>query len=203
LDYLTKKSKILNTNKMKRQAQLVNAIQKLQARSKAVGGTRNNLPTKVSDTTMYLVHRVDGNASIIELTDEQTKKEVGVTNFDGNKLAKGRNFVMDEMKVTLAKDGLVAKNVDWKGKKVTLIPELANAELKISQGENMLLSISVSDLSLSNDDDDFRTIGSTPVFGEETPIKWVLTYPNGVAVPAETTDGLFLKIECRGFQSIQ
>lgn len=189
---------------MKRQEELSNAILKLQARKVAIGVQGSSLPTKVTDTTLYLVHRVDGNSNIVELTTDETKKEIGVTNFDGNKLAKGRNFVMDGLKVCLSQGGLVIKNVDWKGDaRINLIPELANAELKLVQGENMLLNIPVADLFLSNDDDNFRAIGSTPVIGEETPIKWTLTYPNGVAVPAESTHGIFMRIEARGFQAIQ
>lgn len=187
---------------MKRQEELSNAIGKFQARKVAIGLQGSSLPTKVTDTTLYLVHRVDGNSNIVELTNDETKKEIGVTNFDGNKLAKGRNFVMDGLKVRLAQGGLVLKNVDW-ADNLALIPELANAELKLVQGENMLLNIPVADLVLSNDDDNFRAIGSTPVLGEETPIKWTLTYPNGVAVPAELVDGIFMKIEARGFQAIQ
>lgn len=188
---------------MKRQVELSNAIAKLQARRIAVGGGQSNLPSKVSDTTMYVVHRVDGDSNIVELTNDDTKKEVGVTNFDGNKLAKGRNFVMDSIKVELAKDGLVAKNVDWKSKAVALIAQLGNAELKLIQGDNPLFTFQVADLVLSNDDDNYRPVGTTPVLGEETKIRWVLTYADGTSVPAEAIDGLFMKISCRGFQSVQ
>ncbi|PKB18375.1 hypothetical protein [Flavobacterium sp. 5] len=188
---------------MKRERQISNAIALVQARRKAVGMPVSNIPTKVTDTTLYIVHRADGNANIVELTNDDTKKKVGITNFDGNKLAKGRDAVIDSIKVSVAKGGLALNNVDWVGDKVSLTKELAGAELQLIQDNVILFSIGLSDLSLSNDDDNYRDIASTPFLVAEKPIKWVLTYADGVSIAADAVDGLFIKIECRAIQAIQ
>lgn len=188
---------------MKRAQQVANAIALVQARRKALGLQVSSVPTKVTDTTLYLVARIDGKSSIVKLTKEDTKKEIGVTNFEGNKLADGRDVIIDSMKISVAKGGLVLNNVDWVGKKVGLTKELANAELKLVQSNVVLLTIGLSDLALSNDDDNYRAIGSTPYLSAKDPIEWIIEFADGSVVPAEAVDGLFIKFEARGVQAIQ
>jgi hypothetical protein len=188
---------------MKRAQQVSNAIALVQARRKALNLPVSSVPTKVTDTTLYLVARVDGLSNIAKLTNDDTKKKVGVTNFDGNKLADGRDAIIDSIKIEVAKDGLILNNVDWVGKKVNLPSELANAELKLKQGEKILLNIAVSDLVLSNDDDNYRDIASTPYLGAKEPIEWTLELADGSTVPVETVDGVYIKISCRAIQAIQ
>lgn len=188
---------------MKRSLQVSNAIALVQARRKALGLQVSNVPTKVTDTTLYLVARVDGKSSIVKLTNDDTKKAVGVTNFDGNKLADGRDAIIDSMKIEVAKNGLILSNVDWAGEKIDLPAQLANAELKLKQGEKILLAIPVADLVLSNDDDNYRDIASTPYLASKEPIEWVLEFADGAAIPAEAADGIYIKISCRAIQAIQ
>lgn len=188
---------------MKRAQQVSNAIALVQARRKALGLPVSNVPTKVTDTTLYVVARVDGLSNIAKLTNDDTKKKVGVTNFDGNKLADGRDAIIDSMKIEVAKDGLVLNNVDWKGAAVALPAELANAELKLKQGEKILLTVPVSDLVLSNDDDNYRDIASTPYLASKEPIEWVLEFADGSTVPVELVNGVYIKISCRAIQAIQ
>jgi len=188
---------------MKREKQVSNAIALVQARRKALNLPVSAVPTKVTDTTLYLVARVDGLSNIAKLTNDDTRRKPGITNFDGNKLADGRDVVIDSMKVTLAKDGLVLNNVDWFGTSQNLTQELANAELKLVQANKVLFSIPLSDLSLSNDNDNYRDIASTPYLAAKEPIEWVLEFADGATVPAEAVNGLFIKIECRAIQTIQ
>lgn len=188
---------------MKRSQQVSNAIALVQARRRALGLQVSNVPTKVTDTTLYLVARVDGKSSIVKLTNDDTKKGVGVTNFDGNKLADGRDAIIDAVKIEVAKDGLLLNNVDWKGKSVVLPAELANAEVKLKQGEKILFNMALSDLVLSNDDDNYRDIASTPYLASKEPIEWILEFADGAAIPAEAVDGIYIKISCRAIQAIQ
>lgn len=188
---------------MKRAVQVSNAIALVQARRKALNLPVSNIPTKVTDTTLYVVARVDGKSSIVKLTNDETKKAIGVTNFDGNKLADGRDAIIDGIKVKYAKGGLVLNNVDWNVDKDQLPKELVNAELKLVQSNVILLSIPLSDLELSNDDDNYRDIASTPYLASKEPIDWVLEFAEGVTLAADAVNGSFLKIECRAIQAIQ
>jgi hypothetical protein len=187
---------------MKRSVQVANAIALVQARRKALNLPVSNIPTKVTDTTLYVTARVDGRSSIVKLTSDDTKKAIGITNFDGNKLADGRDAIIDGIKVVYAVGLLALNNVDWSG--ATNLPkELANAELKLVQSNVILLSIPLRDLSLSNDDDNFRDIASTPYLASKEPIEWILEFADGVSIPAEATNGKYIRIECRAIQAIQ
>lgn len=188
---------------MKRAQQVSNAIALVQARRKALGLPVSNVPTKVTDTTLYVVARVDGLSNIAKLTNDDTKKKVGITNFDGNKLADGRDAIIDSMKIEVVQGGLVLNNADWSDTSNGIPKELQNAELKLKQGEQILYSTPVSDLILSNDDDNYRDIASTPYLASKEPIEWVLEFADGVAIPAEAVNGIYIKISCRAIQAIQ
>lgn len=58
--------------------------------------TRN---AKVMDRTQYLTFDGKGKSSVVLLIDSNTKKLVGETSFDANKLNKGRYFVIDGIRV--------------------------------------------------------------------------------------------------------
>jgi hypothetical protein len=202
---LSSKKKVKNHKKinMKRATQIGNAIALVKARRKALGVVVSNLPTTVTDTTLYLNSRVDGKSSIVKLTNDDTKKAIGITNFDGNKLADGRDAIIDGIKVTYAKGGLALNNVNWNGDKQPLPKELVNAELKLVQSTDILFSMPLSDLELSNDDDDYRDIASTPYLSAKNPIEWILEFADGVTLAADAVNGSFLKIEVRAIQAIQ
>lgn len=188
---------------MKRAQQVSNAIALVQARRQALGLPVSNAKTKVTDTTLYVVARVDGLSNIAKLTNDDTKKKPGITNFDGNKLADGRDAIIDSMKIEVAKDGLLLNNVDWGGSLVDMPRALANAELKLKQGEQILFNSSVSDLVLKNNDDNYRDIGSTPFLASKEPIEWILEFADNASIPAEAINGIFIKISCRAIQAIQ
>jgi hypothetical protein len=188
---------------MKRAELVGNAVALVKARRHALNLPVSNAPTKVTDSTMYLVYRVDGKSSINKLTNGDTKKKIGVTNFDGNRLRDGRDAVVDAIKITVAKDGLVESNVDWFNNKWTAPAELANAELRLIQKDKTLLDFPVSDLLLSNDNDNYREIGNFPFLQGKEDITWELEFADGQIIPAEAVNGLFIKIELRVIQAIQ
>lgn len=186
---------------MKRAQLVANAVALVQARRKALGLPVSTVPTKVTDTTLYVVARVDGKSSIVKLTNDDTKKSVGITNFDGNKLADGRDAIVDAIKIEIAQDGLLLNAVNWNA---NVSPDaLLNAELKLKQGETILFTTPISDCVLSNDNDDYREIGSTPYLASKEPIEWILEFPEGASIPAEVANGIFMKISLRAVQAIQ
>lgn len=187
---------------MKRAAQIVNAVKLVQARRRALGLPLSNVPTKVTDTTLYLVARIDGLSNIAKLTNDDTKKKVGITNFDGNKLADGRDVVIDAIKIQVAQEGLLLHDVNWNTAVAPPHPFL-NAELKLLQNDKILYNTPVSDLLLVNDNDNYRDIATTPFLSASAPVEFVLQFPDGSVIPAETTNGIFIKISMRAIQAIQ
>lgn len=187
---------------MKRAAQLANAVALVQARRRALNLPVSTVPTKVTDTTLYVVARIDGLSNIAKLTTDDTKKKIGVTNFDGNKLSDGRDAVIDAIKIQIAQDGLLLHAVNWNSA-INMPDAFSNAELQLKQSEQILYSTPVSDLVLSNDNDGYRDIASTPYLASKEPIEWVLNFADGQIIPAEAINGIYIKISCRAIQAIQ
>ena len=67
-----------------RNPQLQRAIKVLGARQRQHAQAVRPQATKLVDKTFYLNVKVDGMSGINQLVDSNTKKLVGVTNFDGN-----------------------------------------------------------------------------------------------------------------------
>ena len=81
-----------------RNPQLQRAIKVLGARQRQHQQAVRPQPTKLVDKTFYINVKVDGMSGINQLVDSNTKKLVGVTNFDGNLLNSGRDVVIDSIR---------------------------------------------------------------------------------------------------------
>ena len=101
--------------------------------------TRN---AKVMDRTQYITFDAKGKSSVVLLIDSNTKKLVGETSFDANKLNKGRYFVVDSARVLVEDQAGSLKEAHWKSE---AHPAVLNSEFKIAQDEDLLL-LPLSDL---------------------------------------------------------
>lgn len=157
--------------------------------------TRN---AKVMDRTQYITFDAKGKSSVVLLIDSNTKKLVGETSFDANKLNKGRYFVIDGIRVLTEDTATTLHEAKWKSEAHAAI---VNSELKIAQDEDLLL-LPVSDLLTQligiNSGDIFRSIASAPVIVPEKEINISWQFPQGASVP--TTKEQFVRIELRGFE---
>ena len=89
--------------------------------------TRN---AKVMDRTQYITFDAKGKSSVVLLIDSNTKKLVGETSFDANKLNKGRYFVVDSARVLVEDQAGSLNEANWKS---DAHPAVLNSEFKISQ----------------------------------------------------------------------
>ena len=157
--------------------------------------TRN---AKVMDRTQYLTFDGKGKSSVVLLIDSNTKKLVGETSFDANKLNKGRYFVIDGIRVLTEDTATSLQEAKWKSEAYAAI---LNSEIKIAQDEDLLI-LPVSDLVYtkngSGEDNGFRSIASAPVIVPEKEINISWQFPQGVGVPVTQTQ--FVRIELRGFE---
>lgn len=157
--------------------------------------TRN---AKVMDRTQYITFDAKGKSSVVLLIDSNTKKLVGETSFDANKLNKGRYFVIDAVRVLVEDQTGSLKEANWKS---DAHPAVLNSEFKIAQDEDLLL-LPLSDLLYTKigqgNENGFRSIASAPVIVPEKEINISWQFPQGANVPDSQTQ--FVRIELRGFE---
>lgn len=147
----------------------------------------------IIDTTFYLNVDVKGASGIMNLVDSNTKRVVGITNFDGNALNAGREISIRGVRLLMgSKSETDIKNADYNFGYVT--PEVKNAELRIIQGENRLIDMPVSDI-VQFKDADFRSLITNAFIKSQEDFRIELEFPKGVSVP--TSVSAFIRLEFR------
>lgn len=176
-----------------RNLQLNRAIKVLSSRRRQNEVALRPQPTKLVDKTFYLNTRVDGMSGINQLVDANTKKLVGITNFDGNLLNSGRDVVIDAIRIQFSTTGGKLESANWLGRE-TLPAELQNADLRLIQTNDMLIDLPLTDM-YGFKFEDYRPIATTPLLRAKEEFKLELEFPKGVSVPNQTP--LFMRIEFR------
>lgn len=153
------------------------------------------------DTTLYLTKNMKGTGGLEKLIDANTKKIDGVTNFDGNKLDKGRNYMIDSVRVRVDVAAATLDLATWKG---TPTAAIKNAVLKVTQGEE-LFAIPLTDLfndaTSTSNYDDFRVISHLPTIYGDKEYKIDLQYADGTSVPGGGGDpACWLRVEFRAHE---
>lgn len=149
--------------------------------------------TRLNDTTFYIAVRVDGMAGTNSLIDSNTKRLVGITNFDGDVLKAGRDLVIDAVKLQYTDVGTLPENADW-GQPKALPAALLNSELRLKQSGDNLVDIPVEDIRGFNSED-YREISTTPLLKSLETFELELEFPKGVSVAAGAP--LFARISFR------
>jgi hypothetical protein len=151
----------------------------------------------LEDTTMYINFSIKGHSGTISIVDVNTKREVGVTNFDGNKFNAGTDFVIDSIRAL--RGALNVANVRAEKYVVTgdLDPALQNAEIRLKQGNVSLFRLPFSELfSKGNELEAFRSISTLPLIMSNKEFEFEIEYPKGISVPADAE--MNIRIEMRG-----
>lgn len=177
-----------------RQASLGRAI-------KVIGGKRQAqqvapMPTKLTDKTYYIAFLATGKAGTFDIVDSNTKKVRGITNFDGNSLAVGRELVIDSVRVLqaiAAKDTPVAKVLFREG---VTYESILQSDFQMTQGNESLIDLPMTDLT-NFKNEDFRAISTTPVLRSKEEFKMQLLFPAEVTVPLVNDKDVYLRIEFR------
>jgi hypothetical protein len=178
-----------------RNSQLQRAIKVLGARQRQTNHTVRPQATKLVDKTFYLNVKVDGMSGINQLVDANTKKIVGITNFDGNQLNSGRDVVIDAIRIQFTTRGSKMESADWQSRD-TLPAELQNADLRLIQTNDMLIDLPLTDIQ-NFKYDDYRPIATTPLLRAKEEFKLELEFPKGVNVPMKEGLSMYLRLEFR------
>lgn len=153
--------------------------------------------TKLTDTTLYVAFNAKGIGGIQHLLDSNTKRLVGVTNFDGNQLSAGRDVIIDGVRMFVTTTGTLPENADWQLTK-NFDPVLLNSEVHLKQKDGSLIDMPVTDLT-GFKNDDFRDISSTPLLKALETIELELETPKGQSV--SNANDIFVRIEFRVTQA--
>lgn len=183
---------------MSRKTQLLSAVSTLKAKDQ--GGVPHVGRVALTDKTLYLNVNVKGQGGTISLIDVNTKREVGVTNLDGNRLNAGRDYIIDGVRVLRGTTGSASvKNENYVATGA-LDVALQNAEVRIKQNGNILLDMPISDLfNPANTVELFRNISTSPLIVSNMEFEFEVEYPRGVAVPAGAD--LNIRFELRAHQA--
>lgn len=177
-----------------RNPQLQRAIRVLGARNRQNTRMARPQTTKLVDKTFYLNVRIDGMSGINQLVDANTKKLVGITNFDGNIFNSGRDVVIDSIRTLFTSDGTSVENANWQNSE-RIPAQLQNADLRLIQTNDMLIDLPMTDTQ-SFKQEDHRPIATTPLLRAKEEFKLELEFPKGVSVPSGKAP-LFLRFEFR------
>ena len=183
---------------MSRKAQLLSAVSTLKAKD------QNGIPhigrVALTDKTLYLNVNIKGQGGTISLIDVNTKREVGITNLDGNRLNAGRDYIIDGIRVMRGTTGAASvksENYDVTG---SLDAAFANAEIRLKQDGNILLDMPISDIYNPRAINEiFRNISTSPLIKSNMEYEFEIEYPKGVAVSAGAD--LNVRFEFRAHQA--
>ncbi len=167
---------------MNRKSELASAVATLKA--KANGGVPRVGQVGLTDKTLYLNVSCKGQGGTIQLVDVNTKREVGITNIDGNKLNAGRDYVLDSFRVLKGKGTANLKEEIW-GITDPLHGVIQNAEVRIKQGGNVLVDMPIKDLYNQSTEEHFRSLSTSPLIRSNMEFEFEIEYPKGVAVPTD------------------
>ena len=154
---------------------------------------------KTRDADMYIRKEVTGWSGTHELLVAGTKQVFGETNWNGNRLPKYENLVLERIRAGYAflEEGEGMGEVDplanplirrYTNLLEVVDPSLLNADLIIRQNDNILVEIPVERLFSEAKSDrpagtlDAYEIDNPPILKEEIPVQLQLRVPEGASI---------------------
>ncbi|SHM71924.1 hypothetical protein [Flavobacterium chilense] len=170
---------------MSRKSELASAVATIKA--KRNGAVPRVGQVELTDKTLYLNVAIKGQAGTVGIVDVNTKREVGITNIDGNKLNAGRDYIIDSVRVLRGSGNATLKSETWDSTNINsnkfFDSAFLNAELRIKQDGNVLLDMPMTDL-LGDTTNFFRSISTSPLIRSNLEFEIEIEYPKGVSVTA-------------------
>lgn len=168
---------------MSRKPQLLSAVATLKAKG------RNGIPhlgrVALMDKTLYLNINIKGHAGTISLVDVNTKREVGVTNLDGNRLNAGRDYIIDGIRILRGTTGSSSVKSEYYDTTGAIDPAFMNAEIRLKQDGNILIDQPISDIYNPRAINEvFRSLSTSPLVKSNMEFELDIEYPKGVSVSA-------------------
>jgi hypothetical protein len=186
---------------MSRRSELASAVATIKAKSN--GGVPRVGQVELTDKTLYLNVSIKGQAGTVGIVDVNTKREVGITNIDGNKLNAGRDYIIDGIRLLKGvKKSADLKSETWSAlqgdENVFIEAAFLNAEFRIKQDGNVLVDMPITDLT-GDKTNLFRSLSTSPLIRSNMEFEFEIEYPKGVSV--QSTEDTNVRFEFRVHQA--
>ncbi len=160
---------------------------------------------KLVDSELYVNNKI-GVGGFQELLLSSSIRQVGVTNFDGNRLAKDRIFVINGVTFgfALEDDSKEIDQIEYKfPKKGEKLPEyLSHANLVLKQAGEIILNLPIRSIwngAISNREL-YRELGALELIEDNSTVNLTVEYPTNTDAPAGGKK-LFVSVFFRGFET--
>lgn len=167
-----------------RSRKLMQAVDALRIKNK--GGIPRIGDMSLTDKTIYLAVAAKAQGGTVDIVDTNTKKEIGVTNLDGNKLNAGKDYIIDGIRILFdSSNATDIKKGTWiPATGLLLDPALLNAEFILEQDGNALIEMPITDfLGYASDTNNlFREISTSPLIRSNMEFTMKIAYPKGLSV---------------------
>lgn len=167
---------------------------------KAINYNWDTNKMKPMDSELFINKEIQVGGTVPLLLGNATA-ERGVTNFDGNKLTKGRVFVCNGISfgVGFADSGTAVHSVNY-GYGSGVPDFMKHANLVLKQKDEKIIDLPISALANSFSEDIggyYRDLSALSLIEDETLIDLEIEFPQGVKVP-DGTPAIFVSIYLRG-----
>lgn len=155
---------------------------------------------KPMPTTLYASSAFSAGGTT-EILTTNVVQEQGVTNFDGNRLEKGRNFVVTGVTVLYGEDE-TNKRV-WEVDYTKELPSvLKNSSLIIRQENEPLLEVFIKDIDLcKTQNNKFKLMEAFALIKESYPVELLIKTPLGSSITPEAGKKAFVQVLLQGFET--
>lgn len=159
---------------------------------------------KPMDAELYANAKIEVGGTVPLLTGASQEVK-GVTNFNGNKLVKGRVFVADGIALGWAEgaDDAAVHSLDYN---YTSVPAcLAQANLVLKQKDESVIKLPISSIINANgrgNESVYRSLSAFALIEDESVVDYDIEFPQGVQFSPETAGNkLFVSAYLRGFET--
>lgn len=158
---------------------------------------------KPMDSELYVNKSIEVGGTVPLLTGASVQ-ERGITNFDGNKLEKGRVFVANGVAFSFVVDDKtkLAHGVTYSS--ADLPPALAFANLVLKQKDEVIIKIPINALTRANgraNASDYRELGALALIEDNAIVEFDIEFPQGAEMTVATGKALFVSVSLRGFET--
>jgi len=163
------------------------------------------------DGVLYFVGEVTdgGKINLFEaIVQETSASRVGLTNFDGNKLAAGSNAVLDAISIEVATTNDTDGHPDMKGLDYSesADPAIKAAEFRFTVDGKEKINIPVYEIHNANstrtNDEKYRELGHLPIIEALQQVEAWFNFPSGVAPSGADGKRHYVKVSLRRNQTV-
>lgn len=161
----------------------------------------SNGKVKPTDATLYINSEVTAGGTV-NLLEGIKQSEVGITNFDGQELAKNKYFAISEITINygVAAAGTSPSAVDY----VTAIPAgLKAAEFTVRQGDTVIFKMPIQDIyEAKSTDNRYRDLGGFQLLVDQTNTEVLISFPKSASLNAGEGNASFVQVLFKGYETL-